>query len=122
MSASPPSPVRSSLSFKVPGSSSLQHLGWPLLCVRLGEHLRTPMAAARLVGEVNGPLLAADAFAASVLGRTADESAIVRPQEGPENPAIPSRSCFFRGLLRGPVFHIHAGVCSDPTVLDVTNR
>lgn len=57
---------------------ALQHLGWPLLAARLGEHLRTPMAAARLAEEVNGPLLAADAFAASVLGRTADEAAVVR--------------------------------------------
>ncbi len=56
----------------------LQHLGWSLLAARLGEHLRTPMAMARLADDVRGELLAAEAFAGSVLGRTADEAAVVR--------------------------------------------
>ena len=33
---------------------SLLHLGWPLLCVRLGEGLRSPMALARLEAELDG--------------------------------------------------------------------
>ena len=51
---------------------SLLHLGWPLLCVRLGEGLRSPMALARLEAELEaaeaggGGLLAAEAYARSV--------------------------------------------------------
>lgn len=58
-------------------SGALQHLGWPLLAARVGELLCTPMAAARLDEELDGPLLTAEAFAGSVLGRTADVPAVL---------------------------------------------
>ncbi len=67
---------------------SLQHLGWPLLCVRLGEALRSPMALARLADELEaggGGLLDAEAYAASVAGRSADPDAVslrLREQDG----------------------------------------
>ncbi|MFY0541637.1 hypothetical protein [Nannocystis pusilla] len=34
----------------------LVHLGWPLLCERLAEHLRTPMARSLLQAEVAAEL------------------------------------------------------------------
>lgn len=70
---------------------SLLHLGWPLLCVRLGEGLRSPMALARLEAELDGAesggggLLAAEAYASSVAGRSADADAVslrLREQDG----------------------------------------
>ncbi|WAS97544.1 endonuclease MutS2 [Nannocystis punicea] len=50
----------------------LVHLGWPLLCERLAEHLRTPMAHALLEAEVAAELTqkAYEADAAPVLRRT----------------------------------------------------
>lgn len=61
---------------------SLQHLGWPLVCLQLGEHLRTPMALARLEAELDQhdrgeeSLLAAGDYAASIAGRSADADAV----------------------------------------------
>ena len=57
---------------------SLQHLGWPLVCLALGEHLRTPMALARLEAELDqhdrggGGLPDGEAYAASIAGRSAE--------------------------------------------------
>jgi DNA mismatch repair protein MutS2 len=59
----------------------LQHLGWPLLCARLGEHLRTPMALAQLGEEIDAGddgLAAAEAYARTVAGRSADAEAVRR--------------------------------------------
>jgi len=67
---------------------SLLHLGWPLLCVRLAEGLRSPMALARLEAELegaNGGLLSAAEYAGSVAGRSADADAVslrLREQDG----------------------------------------
>jgi hypothetical protein len=70
---------------------SLLHLGWPLLCVRLGEGLRSPMALARLEAELDGAdaggggLLTAEGYASSVAGRCADTDAVslrLREQDG----------------------------------------
>ena len=66
----------------------LHHLGWLQLCVRLGEHLRTPMALARLEAEMDAgtdELLASEDYAASVAGRSADADAVslrLREQDG----------------------------------------
>jgi len=70
---------------------SLQHLGWPLVCLQLAEHLRTPMALARLEAELDqhdrggGGLLGAEDYAASIAGRSADADAVslrFREQDG----------------------------------------
>ncbi len=65
----------------MPMQGSLQHLGWPLVCIRLGEQLRTPMALARLEDELDSgmaELLPAEVYAASVAGRSADADAVMR--------------------------------------------
>jgi hypothetical protein len=49
----------------------LHHLGWLQLCVRLGEHLRTPMALARLEAELDAgseALLASEDYASERRG------------------------------------------------------
>lgn len=71
-----------------PLQGSLHHLGWLLLCVHLGEHLRTPMALARLEAEIDAgaeALLTGEAYAASVAGRSGDADAVtlrLREQDG----------------------------------------
>lgn len=56
----------------------LIHLGWPLLCERLAEHLRTPMARALLQAEVTAELAGKrhEKAAPSVLRRTAEPAQV----------------------------------------------
>jgi DNA mismatch repair protein MutS2 len=66
----------------------LHHLGWLQLCVRLGEHLRTPMALTRLEAEIDAGtdvLCDGEVYAASIAGRSADPDAVsqrLREQDG----------------------------------------
>ncbi|MCY1053845.1 Smr/MutS family protein [Nannocystis sp. SCPEA4] len=62
-----------------PGARSvLVHLGWPLLCDRLAEHLRTPMARTLLAAEVAAELTQKehDPDAAPVLRRTSEPAQV----------------------------------------------
>ncbi|MDC0715469.1 endonuclease MutS2 [Nannocystis bainbridge] len=58
--------------------SVLVHLGWPLLCERLAEHLRTPMARSLLQAEVAAELARKpyEADAAPVLRRTSEPAQV----------------------------------------------
>ncbi|MCY0994967.1 hypothetical protein OV203_48015 [Nannocystis sp. ILAH1] len=56
----------------------LVHLGWPLLCERLAEHLRTPMARSLLQAEVAAELAQKqyEPDAAPVLRRTSEPAQV----------------------------------------------
>ncbi len=117
---------------------SLQHLGWPLVCLQLGEHLRTPMALARLEAELDqadagaAQLLTGEDYAASVAGRSAeadDVSLRFREQDGlaamlavQASIAVSRPSSEMRAFAPGGSTNLGDALSRTSDLLDVAQR
>ena len=123
---------------QVPRKDSLQHLGWPLVCLQLAEHLRTPMALARLEAELDqadagaAQLLSGEAYAASVAGRSAeadDVSLRFREQDGlaamlavQASIAVSRPTSEMRALAPGGSMNLGDALSRTSDLLDVVQR